>query len=172
MLAIIIIILRGKLVHNLENEIKIWTLDSAGEDLRFKLEFRAKIITAFTMINTIIAMIGGILYVKPLSDNVNLFFALRLIHDYFPNYKNVFEFLYRMSLPIFGYLMIVHCYQIMYYTQHINFQIEMFKKLLINLANWENTSSLENDLFYNPEYQMEIKQRLKFCIIRWGEFIQ
>lgn len=47
----------------------------------------------------------------------------------------------------------------------------MFKKLLIGLDDWENMSSCESDLFYNSEYQIEIKPRLKFCVKRWEEFV-
>lgn len=159
------------MAHNLKNELKVWTIDSAGKDLHSKLKRRIKIITVFTITNTLITFVATLLYVKPLSDDINQNFALRLIYDYFPNYKNILEMLYRMTFPLFGHLMTVHCYQVMYYTQHINIQIEMFKKLLVNLADWKNTSSCENNLFYNPEYQMEIKRRLKFCIIRWEEFV-
>lgn len=172
MLANIIILAKSKLAHNLKNELKIWAINSAGEDLHSKLKIKIKMITAFTVTNTLIASIGVFLFVKPLSNDINIFFVFRLINDYFPNYKHFLEILYRSTFIVLGYLLLVHCYQVIYFTQHINFQLELFKATLTGLAEWKNISSREDDLFYNEQYQTEIKRRLKFCIIRWEEFLK
>lgn len=53
MFAIIIVIIKKELADNLKNEIKIWTLDSVGEDLHFKLKIKIKTTTALIISNTV-----------------------------------------------------------------------------------------------------------------------
>ncbi|XP_064213106.1 uncharacterized protein LOC107397920 isoform X3 [Tribolium castaneum] len=172
MLAILTVILKGKIIENLADEIKIWAIENASKNLQSEINLKIKIITTFVIVNTLIAVTGGFLYMHPLPEDVHLFFALRLIRDYFPNHYTSLEFFYRMSFPIFAYLMTTHANQFLYYTQHINFQIKMFREVCLEVKAWKTVSPFENHLFYNKKYQTEIEQRLKFCIKRSQEFVK
>ncbi|XP_044270077.1 uncharacterized protein LOC123014854 [Tribolium madens] len=66
---------------------------------------------------------------------------------------------------------LVHAYQILYYTQHVNFQIRLFNKVVADIDFWETTSR-ETELFYNKSYQKQVEHRLKFCIERFQEFVK
>ncbi|EFA04741.1 odorant receptor 330 [Tribolium castaneum] len=172
MLAILTIIFKGDVVQNLTDEITFWTIDSASKNLQHEIKLKIKFLTAFVIINSFTVVMGSFSYVQQLSDDVNLFLAIRLIRDYFPNYSTILEFFYRMTYPICGYLMAVHAYQCLYYTQHINFQLQMFTEVITELNNSKTSSLLENHLFYNRTYQTNTEQRLKFCIKRSQEFIK
>ncbi|EFA04740.1 odorant receptor 329 [Tribolium castaneum] len=172
MLAILTVIFKGQIVQHLTDEFKIWAIDSASKKLQSEIKLKIKIITAFVITNSLIAVWGGFLYVQPLSEDENLYFALSFIHQYFPNQSSTLEFFYRMTYPILGYLMTVHAYQCLYYTQHINFQLRMFTEVVAEFAPVKRFLLFEHHLFYNKKYQTEIEQRLKFCIKRSQEFVQ
>ncbi|EFA04739.1 odorant receptor 328 [Tribolium castaneum] len=172
MLAILTIIFKGEVVQHLTDDINIWTIDGASKKLQSEIKLKIKILTAFVIINSFSVVIGGFCFVQQLSDDVNLFFAIRLIRDYFPNHSTILEFFYRMTYPICAYLMAVHAYQCLYYTQHINFQLQMFTEIITELTDLKTISLPENRLFYNKKYQTVIEQRLKFCIKRSQEFIK
>ncbi|XP_064213102.1 uncharacterized protein LOC107397920 isoform X1 [Tribolium castaneum] len=172
MLAILTIIFKGDVVQNLTDEITFWTIDSASKNLQHEIKLKIKFLTAFVIINSFTVVMGSFSYVQQLSDDVNLFLAIRLIRDYFPNHSTILEFFYRMTYPICGYLMAVHAYQCLYYTQHINFQLQIFTEVITELKNSKTSSLLENHLFYNRTYQTNTEQRLKFCIKRSQEFIK
>ncbi|XP_044268544.1 uncharacterized protein LOC123013813 isoform X2 [Tribolium madens] len=171
MLAIVTLIFKSKMMENLKNEIKMWSIDNASEDLQSEIKLKIKITTRFVIINSLIAVIAGFLYVQQLSDDVNLFFAYRFIRDNFPHHNKTLEFLYRMTYPIISYLMTVHAYQCIYFTQHVNYQLKMFKEVITELTKCETFSSFENRLIFDKKYQTEIERKLKFCIRRSQEFI-
>ncbi|KYB25142.1 hypothetical protein TcasGA2_TC031334 [Tribolium castaneum] len=65
--------------------------------------------------------------------------------------------------PLIGHILTAHVYQVVYYAQHIKFQVIMFKEHIAKLADF----AAEND----QEYQEKINHRLKFCIKRLQDFV-
>ncbi|KYB27581.1 putative cytochrome P450 4d14-like Protein [Tribolium castaneum] len=123
-------------------------------------------VTIFVICNTLLIIGGIILNLIPLSDDLHVYFALRFIHEYFPNHKTCLIILLKASIfPVIPHMLVVHAYQILYYTQHSNFQIQLFNKVIAEVDFWE-TPLRETELFYSKPYQKGIEKKLKFCIQR------
>ncbi|XP_063913174.1 uncharacterized protein LOC135129836 [Zophobas morio] len=66
--------------------------------------------------------------------------------------------------------MIVHVLQIIYYTQHLRYQIMLLNEYIVNISDCSLNID-EKKLFDDEEYQATIENRLKFCIRRWDEYL-
>lgn len=147
------------------------SIEMVSAKLRFKIKQKIKIITTTVMINTAFTITTGITFLTPLFEDINISFALFLFYNYFPNQKQTLEILYRMTTFIFGYLGTVHVFQLVYYSQHLNFQIEILMEFL-KYINKPQTFRKQKDFFHTDKYQTEVKQTLKFCIKRSLELIE
>nr|XP_015835422.1 PREDICTED: uncharacterized protein LOC103312914 isoform X2 [Tribolium castaneum] len=164
--AILSAIFKGKIIHTLPDDISLWALDSGGEKIHSEIRFKARMVTIFVICNTLLIIGGIILNLIPLSDDLHVYFALRFIHEYFPNHKTCLIILLKASIfPVIPHMLVVHAYQILYYTQHSNFQIQLFNKVIAEVDFWE-TPLRETELFYSKPYQKGIEKKLKFCIQR------
>ncbi|XP_064214174.1 uncharacterized protein LOC107398775 [Tribolium castaneum] len=147
------LLFRGKITDSLKHKLAMWTITSTDEKTQSDIKRQIVFFNGFVVLNSVIISIASWFYAARLSDDVNAFFALRLIHEYFP--KSIFEVIYRVTNFVLGQMMCVHVHQTLYYTQHINIQVQMFKKIIRDLEN-----------------ESKIEQQLKFCIERHAEFIK
>lgn len=172
MFAILFLIIKTNLIPNVKKELDIWAIDIAGEKLHSKIKRKIKTVTIFVIINTFLILFTSLTYVQPLTQDTNIFFSYRLIHDYFPDYSKTLEYLCRFTYFIFGYIMTVHVFQILYCSQHINFQLEILMAQVKNITNLKNITKNEENLFYDIQYQIEIKQRLRFLVKRSQQLVK
>jgi hypothetical protein len=171
LLAIWTLLFRGELISNIKNEVEMWTIDSAGEKVHRQIKNQATFMTIFAVVNFLISIVGGCLYLVPLSEDVDTFVAFYLFHNYFPNQEKYLSSIYRMTFLMLGYLMIVHGYQIIYYSEHGRYQSTLLKEHVANLDSCERQTN-EEKLFYDDEYQKRIHLRLVFCVKRSVKFVE
>ncbi|XP_044265522.1 uncharacterized protein LOC123011882 [Tribolium madens] len=169
LLAIFVLLYKSKVIHNLKNELELWSTDSTSKKLQSKINLNIKFLKMFVIFNSLLFIVVGVTFVQPLSKDYDVFFAYRLIHEYFPNYGHIFEFLYRTTYLLTSYIATVLPFQIFYYCQHTNFQLQMSIEQLKNLTKW---SEDDENLVDNTKYQTEINRRLKICIQRSQNFIR
>jgi hypothetical protein len=171
LLAIWTLLFRGELISNIKNEVEMWTIDSAGEKVHRQIKNQATFMTIFAVVNFLISIVGGCLYLVPLSEDVDTFVAFYLFHNYFPNQEKYLSSIYRMTFLMLGYFMIVHGYQIIYYSEHGRYQSTLLKEHVANLDSCERQTN-EEKLFYDDEYQKRIHLRLVFCVKRSVKFVE
>ncbi|RZB38847.1 hypothetical protein BDFB_011043, partial [Asbolus verrucosus] len=170
MFAMVIILFKGKLIADIKNEITMWTMDSAGQIIHSRIKIESIVITAFVGVNFMISIYTVYLFVTPIFADKELFFALRFFEEYFPEQKSFLSWTYRGAYSFIIYVMTVHAYQVIYYTQHIKFQIMMFLMYASRISDFDEKRN-EKELFYDQEYQRQVQRRLKFCIVRYNDFV-
>ncbi|EFA04744.1 odorant receptor 333 [Tribolium castaneum] len=172
LLAISILLLKNKIFHNLKNELKIWSLDNAGEKIHSGITTEIKVVTYFVIVNSVFVLLANSTLAYPLSQDVNVFFGCYLIHKYILTYGRTFEFFYKATYLVIGHTNTGHVYQLLYYTQHINYQLQLYIEFIKFLDEGKTISKNEDDLFNNPTYQTLINQRLTFLIKRGQEIVK
>ena len=170
MLAIWTILYDSKKVAGLKDDLYLWEIDNAGEKVEKKIRFGVKYITIYIVATVLAALCGSILFAVNLSHDLEWFFVLRFIKDYFPDKYLVLAILYKATFIFSGYSMIVHVLQIIYYTQHLRYQIMLLNEYIVNISDCSLNID-EKKLFDDEEYQATIENRLKFCIRRWDEYL-
>nr|XP_008193107.2 PREDICTED: uncharacterized protein LOC103312945 isoform X1 [Tribolium castaneum] len=171
LLATFALISKNNTVRNLKDELEIWTIDSAGEKLRSEIKLKIKFLNIFVVCNSLLVLVTGLTFIQPLPKDSDIFFAYRLIHEHFPKHGQALEFLYRTTYVLISYIVAVQPFQIFYYCQHINFQLQISIETLKKISDWKTLSEDGENLIDNVKYQTEIKRRLKFCIQRSQNFI-
>ena len=158
------------MVDSFVRDFSFWSIDSAGEEVHYRIKFESKIIKIFVVANAIVTMIGTALFTIPLSLDDDVFYALYFFKTYIPEHKYMLTFIYKLTYPFLGYVMIVHPYQFLYAIAHARFQIIMFIHYVANIAESEEDIE-ENEIFYDKNYQQVIQERLKFCVKRHLDFL-
>ena len=170
MLSMWTILYDTKKVARLKDDLYLWELDSAGERVEKKIRREVKYMTIYIVITFVIALCGSLLFAVNLSHNLEWFFVLRFFKVYFPDQYIVLAILYKVTFIFTGYSMVVQVFQIIYYTQHLRYQIMLLNEHILNISDYYHNSN-EERLFYDKEYQTTIQNRLKFCIKRWDEYL-
>ncbi|RZB39213.1 uncharacterized protein BDFB_003498, partial [Asbolus verrucosus] len=92
------------------------------------------------------------------------------VHSRIRNHKNILSWIYRSTYPLTCYVMIVPSYQLIYYTQHIKFQLMLLLEHVAAVTAFKEERNLE-ELFYDEDYQKQIHEKIKFCVKRHTDFI-
>ncbi|RZB39214.1 7tm 6 domain containing protein [Asbolus verrucosus] len=163
-------LLKGEMLVNIKAEIPLWTIDSAGEKVNSRIKTEILTTTAFAIANFLLACYCCYCFIIPLSADKETFFAFRFCEDYFPDRKNILGWTYRVTFFTTCYVMIMPSYQIIYYTQHMKFQIMLFFEHVAALTDFKEEQNLE-ELICDQYYQDQIRQRLQFCIKRYTAFM-
>ena len=170
MLAIGLLWNDSKLADYIKDDFDVWEIDSAGKKVETKIRQEVKYMTIYIVITFLTTVCGSILFAINLSHDLEWFFGLRFFKDYFPNQYTILAVLYKATFICIGYSMIVHAFQMIYYTQHLRYQIMLLNEHILNIGNCGPNFN-EEELFYNKEYQTTIETRLRFCIKRWDEYL-
>ena len=170
MLAIGLLLDDSKLAAHIKDDLDVWEIDSAGKKVERKIRQGVKYMTIYIVITFLTTVCGTVLFAINLSHDLEWFFALRFFKDYFPGQYTILTVLYKTTFICIGYSMTVHAFQIIYYTQHLRYQIMLLNEHILNISNCCLDVN-EDELFYDKEYQTTIEDRLKFCIKRWNEYL-
>lgn len=171
MATIAIVLYKNELMAHMKEEIALWKLDSATEEIRLHIEREIKIITAFCVTNLAIILYGGFAYLEEDPTDWMVFFAMKLCKDYFPNNRYILCLIYRLTFPILAYVSVTHAYQLIYYTQSMKYQGILALYYVENLTTY-NTVTEDLKLFYDKQFQKEIRLRLAFLIKRHVELLK
>lgn len=169
MVSIWTLLFKPKLAY-VHNDLPLWTIDSAGPKVYASIKNKIFLSTAFGLINFLLSLCAGSFYLQYVSEDDNVFFALRVFRDYFPNYYEVFSLFFRIQYLFCSYLMIAPSYQLIYAILQIRMQAMILAEYVTHI-DCHNDYGTEIDLMYNKAYQKEVERRLKFCIKRQIEFI-
>lgn len=148
----------------------LWKIDTAGSQVYASIKRKIFLTTAFGLLNLLLSLSAGSFYLQYVSEDINVFLALRVVRDYFPNYYEIFSLTLRLTYLCFSYIMIVPTYQLIYAVLQIRVQAFIFAEYVAYI-DCHNEYGTKVDLFYNKEYQNEVARRFKFCIKRQIEFL-
>lgn len=150
----------------------MWSIDSAGDKIRSDIKKEIIVITTFGIFNFLFSFYAGFLHVKIIPEDIESLVVLRLFQVHFPNHFQILTLIFKSTYFLLSYVMIVHCYQVIYYTQHLRFQFIMLQEYIANIDKHNASfNTFEHNLFYNQKYQNEIERRFKFCIKRCSDLI-
>jgi hypothetical protein len=148
--------------------IDLWEIDSAGEETKLKITRESKRINMFVAINTILAVTWATTHL--LSHNpTETVFVRHIFHLLFPRQADFLFIFFNLTLYLAIFVNIAHCYEVIYATQHVKFQIYMCKTFIQEMTHGSDS---EETLIYNADYQQLIESRLKSLIKRHCDFIR
>jgi hypothetical protein len=153
--------------------LKPWALDSGDKQTTAKIKTESVFWTSFVIVNLGMGLIAAALFVLPVRHDEDAFFALYLFDRYFSEYAYILNWLYRFTFFIVAFTMMNCSHLFLYIVEHVIFQTNL---LLIHVANITNMAQYdsedESSLFKNEHYQMEVENRIKFCIKRHVDLIR
>src|SRR5699024_7589477 len=144
----------GDFVGKIKKSLNFWSIESAGNHIRRKIE-RTILVTNLLVLTTLtLSICSGILIFENLSNDRQMYFILNFLDQYFPNCSNFLARVYKSTFPFLTYVSVAHAFQIVYFTQHAKFQLQILQEYLRNISN-VSLDVEEEKLFYNLEYQKE-----------------
>ncbi|KAJ3656688.1 hypothetical protein Zmor_015741 [Zophobas morio] len=167
MLAIGLILYDNQKVSHLKDELYLWAINSAGEKIASKIRKEANYLSLYCIMTCLTAVGASVLFVMDLPHDLEWFFVLRFLQDYLPEQFTVLALLYKTTFFFTGYSMIVHALQVIYYTQHLRYQIMMLNEYIMDLSD----DGDDEELFHDKHYQSKVEKKLKFCIKRWDAYL-
>jgi hypothetical protein len=153
--------------------LKPWALDSGDNKTTAKIKTESVFWTSFVIVNLGLGLIAATLFVLPVRHDEDAFFALYLFDRYFSVYAYILNWVYRSTFFIVAFTMMNCAHLFLYIVEHIIFQTNL---LLIHVANITNVvqydSEDESSLLKNAHYQVDVENRIKFCIKRHVDLIR
>jgi hypothetical protein len=159
-----------KSISKFRDVLKLWAIDSCGEEVFAKIKRNILIIKIYGRSHVVFGLLDALVFAYPTERSRDNFIIYRFIEDNFYNYKTLLSLPFRIVMGFNLYAMINVGLHFVYFTQHLKFQLYLFNNSLMNI-----TQDFDNDdefLFYDDEYQKEIKNRLNFFIKRHIQFIK
>lgn len=138
------------------------TISDGAPYISFQKE--CKTFTIFFLGNLFIALLSGYLHGIPDNDDPEVFYAFAIFENICSQWKTYFSFLYRITFPVVAYVMILPIYTLIYGVIHLKSQIYYLKNHLLNINKGYDITS-DNQLYYNQDYQLNIKRKLVYLYI-------
>ncbi|RZB40426.1 hypothetical protein BDFB_006814 [Asbolus verrucosus] len=136
--------------------IPMWRWDCAGNKIEKKIKNEAKIMNTFFIVYAILVTLSAILHVIPDSDDKYMIYPFALFAE-FPEWENILGWCFRSTFPVLGLLMITPYSQVIYFCNHIKFQMYLFIYYIKKMDTCFESVDKEK-LFYNENYQKEIEK--------------
>jgi hypothetical protein len=173
MLNITCLLYDGEMTESALRNFKPWALDSAGREVTKKIEIQSVYTSIYIVCNLIVTFAGAILYVIPVENDKEIFFACYLFQRLFPNYGFVLNWLYRLTFIALGLAGVTTFHAFIYGVQHMKFQLFLFWEYEKNITDIEEYNNIGDvDLLKNTDFQSEVANRIKFCVKRQIEMLQ
>ncbi|XP_068899639.1 uncharacterized protein [Tenebrio molitor] len=148
--------------------IDLWEIDSAGEETKQRITRESRRINMFVVTNTILGVTWATTHL--LSHNpTETVFVRYVFHLLFPIQARFLIVFFNLMFYLAVLTMVAHAYQTIYTTQHVKFQIYMYKTLIQKMTD---RTDLEENLIYDGDYQELTESSLKFLINRHCDFIR
>jgi hypothetical protein len=173
MLSITTLLQDGDLAEVCLQSTKPWSLDSAGKETIAKIKTESAFWTVFVIVNLGLALIAAILFVLPVPHDEDVFFAVYFFDKYFFEYSSVLNWIYKTMFLIVAFSMVNCSHLFLYGVQQILFQLYLLVTDIAHLTNVvQYNSEDDSSLLKNEHYQMEVENRIKFCIKKHVELIR
>ncbi|CAH1378823.1 unnamed protein product [Tenebrio molitor] len=167
MLSTITLLQDGDLADITLKNLKPWALDSGDNKTTAKIKTESVFWTSFVFVNFGLALIAASLFVLPVRNDKDVFFALYLFDRYFSEYASILNWVYRWMVFIQVFTMVNCSHLFLYIVEHILFQMNLLLSRIADITNVAQYNSQdESSLLKNEHYQMEVENRIKFCIKR------
>jgi hypothetical protein len=167
------LLLGSEIVFSALTDFKLWALDSAGYEILAEITTESMLYSYFIIGNAIVSLIPLILFVVPVRNDEDGFFALYIFDNWFPDYNVVLNWIYRSTFPVLAYAMICGPNILLYTTEHIKFQMYLVLKHIDHITTVVDYTNCDDGfLLRNQHYQTEVEHRIKFCIKRHIEVIK
>jgi hypothetical protein len=134
-------------------DFKLWPLDSAGYEILTEITTESMLYSYFIIGNSIVSLIPLILFVVPVRNDEDGFFALYIFDNWFPDYNVVLNWIYRSTFPVLTYAMICGPNILLYTTEQNQTEVEHRIKFCIKrhiVIKW--VSSNVQFIFYHIYY--------------------
>jgi hypothetical protein len=153
--------------------LKPWALNSGDNETTAKIKTESVFWTSFVIVNLGLALIAAILFILPVRNDEDVFFPLYLFDRYFSEYAYILNWVYRSTFFIVAFTMVTCSHLFLYIVEHIMFQTNLLLTHVDNITNVvQYDSEDESSLLKNEHYQMEVENRIKFCIKRHVDLIR
>jgi hypothetical protein len=173
MLSIVALLLDGDISEFSLQNTKPWSLDSAGKETMAKIKTESASWTIFVIANLGLALITAIVFVLPVPHDEDLFFAVYFFDKYFIEYASVLNWIYRSLFFVVAFTMVNCSHLFLYGIQQMIFQLYLLLTHIGNLTNVaQYNSEDDSSLLKNEHYQVEVENRIKFCIKKHVELIR
>jgi hypothetical protein len=174
MLSITTLLQDGDLAEVCIQITKPWSLDSAGKETMAKIKTESAFWTVFVILNLELALTAAILFVLPVTHDEDVFFAVYFFDKCFFEYASLLNWIYRSTFFIVAFMM-VNCSHLFLYSICTTNDDQMYL-LVTHIANLTNVvqynSEDDSSLLKNEHYQLEVENRIKFCIKKHVELIR
>jgi hypothetical protein len=173
MLSITTLLQDGDMAEVCLQNTKSWSLDSAGKETMAKIKTESAFWTVFVILNLGLALIAAILFVLPVTHDEDVFFAVYFFDKCFFEYASLLNWIYRSTFFILAFTMVNCSHLFLYVIQQMIFQMYLFVTHLANLTNVvQYNSEDDSSLLKIEHYQMEVENRIKFCIKKHVDIIR
>lgn len=151
-------------VNHAKEIIKPWNYDSAGILIQDKIKKEARLNNIIAVANCTAGLLLLVVFIVPFDDE-DFFFPIVVFEKFFPQWKYLFNWVFRVFLPCTSLLIQAPFYVTIYSILRVKFQIYTLTGFVKNLnCGYRNKEICE--LIKDSKYQEEIFKRLKFCIER------
>jgi hypothetical protein len=156
------------MVEQIMEVIDLWEIDSAGKETKQRITRESRRINMFAAIITILGVTGATTHL--LSHNpAETVFVRHIFHLLFPRQAEFLVIFFNLTLYLAISVLPAHGYEMIYFTQHVKFQIYMCETFIQAMTDG---TDFEETLIYNADYQQLIESRLKSLIKRHCDFIR
>jgi hypothetical protein len=166
--AITILLSRNRMMEQIMGVIDLWEIDSAGEETKQRITRESRRINMVAAIITILGVTGATIHI--LSHNpAETVFVRHIFHLLFPRQAEFLVIFFNLTLYLAISVLPAHGYEMIYFTQHVKFQIYMCETFIQAMTHG---TDFEETLIYNADYQQLIESKLKSLIKRHCDFIR
>ena len=139
----------------------LWDIDTAGETIKNRIKKETKIITTFTIVTSLLALLWATVVVYSSFDILPPKNLVLYTCDY------LFSVL-KLASHVIVVAFMAHPLQVVYATQHVKFQMYLFNKHIEDICSMDDEEN-EEELVDDERYQKEVRRRLNLLVKRHCE---
>ncbi|EFA13404.1 odorant receptor 304 [Tribolium castaneum] len=146
----------------------LWQIKSTDPKLINRIKFQVKLITAYIIVNTVIALIAGLAHTFPSKNAEEICYVYKIIEIYVPKWKTELCWMYKASYIVMALALPATCNQVVYGATHIRFQFYLVLDWIRNniIESGCDDLKLPND----KDFQHKITKNIIVIVKRYTEF--
>ncbi|KAJ3657162.1 hypothetical protein Zmor_016182 [Zophobas morio] len=153
---------KNKLIDDVMSILPLWDIDTAGETIENRIKKETKIITTFTIVTSLLALLWATVVVYSSFDILPPKNLVLCTCDY------LFSVL-KLASHVIVFAFMAHPLQVVYATQHVKFQMYLFNKHIEDICSMDDEENEEEYLVDDEKYQKEVRLRLNLLVKRHCE---
>jgi small basic protein len=161
----------NELVDNILKIFKPWATDSAGNETYAQIKTESRFFSFLVIVNLILTLIAAILFIVPVPNDEEVYFAMYLFDRWFPSCAPILKWFYRSTILVVAFAIVTSAHMFLYVAEQLKFQIYLLCKNIGNITSLVEYCD-DGFLVNNKHYQIAVESRIKFCIKRHIELIK